>query len=212
VPVIEIPEQGDAQHRLWSDLLDLAEAFPNQWTVIGAHMVALYAWEAGVTMRASRDVDVLANVRLHAKASEEIARFLVERGYEPQISRNGIAHLFRRNDVEEIDVFVPDGLGPRTPTTTARPHRTIQIPGGTQALGRSETIDVRTRDVNGQLRRPDLLGAIVVKLHAIEVDDVPDAQRADVALLLSLVDDPDALAAQLTRKRQTDHWTAHVFR
>lgn len=32
------------------------------------------------------------------------------------------------------------------------------------------------------------------------VDDVPDAQRLDLALLLSLVDDPIALAGQLTKK------------
>jgi hypothetical protein len=43
--VIDIPEQGDAQHRLWCDLLDLARELPRQWTLIGAHMVALYTWE-----------------------------------------------------------------------------------------------------------------------------------------------------------------------
>jgi hypothetical protein len=198
--MIPIPEQGDGPHRLWCDLLDLAEAFPRHWTVIGAHMAALYAWEAGIDARPSQDIDVLANVRLHTSASEEIARFLMERGYEPEIKRIGLVHLFRRHDVGEIDLFVPDGIGSRTPRRTVPPNRTISIPGGTQALDRSEPVTIRTRDVEGEILRPNLLGAILVKLRAIDVDDLPDAQRADVAMLLSLATEPDSLARELTRK------------
>lgn len=196
--MIDIPEQGDGAHRLWCDLLDLARQFPGIWTVIGAHMVALYAWEAGIETRPSQDIDLLADVRLQTTASQDIARFLVERGYEPEILRGGLAHLFRRDDVGEIDLFVPDGIGPRTPIRTIPPNRTIRIPGGTQALLRSEPVAIRTRDVEGEIFRPNLLGAIIVKLRAIDVDDVPNAQRADVALLLGLIADPDSLAQELT--------------
>jgi hypothetical protein len=35
-------------------------------------------------------------------------------------------------------------------------------------------------------------------VRAINVDEAPDAQRADVALLLGLVDDPDAMARELS--------------
>jgi len=48
--------------------------------------------------------------------------------------------------------------------------------------------------------RPSLLAAIVGKALAVDVDDVPDAQRLDLAVLLSLVDDPLELAEQLTKK------------
>jgi len=48
--------------------------------------------------------------------------------------------------------------------------------------------------------RPSLLGAIVGKAVAVGVDDVPDAQRLDLALLLSLVGDPMTLAGRLTNK------------
>lgn len=65
---IELPELGDERHQLWCDLIDLAAAFPNRWTIIGAHMVALYAWEAGVRSRPTDDVDVLVNVRVAANA------------------------------------------------------------------------------------------------------------------------------------------------
>jgi hypothetical protein len=39
-----------------------------------------------------------------------------------------------------------------------------------------------------------------VKLRGIDVDDLPNAQRSDVALLLGLVNDPDSLVHDLTRK------------
>jgi hypothetical protein len=196
---IEIPELGDEQHHLWRDLMDLAEAFPEQWTIIGAHMVALYAWEADLRTRPSEDVDVLVNVRLAANAAEEVSRFLRERDYEPEISMNGMAHLFTRRHVGQIDVFVPEGLGQHANRQTVPPNRTISVPGGTQALQRSRPIAVRSRDRDGHVPRPNLLGALLIKLRAIEVDDVPAAQRADVALLLQLVQDPDAMASGLSR-------------
>lgn len=195
---IEIPELGDERHRLWCDLLDMERAFPGRWTIIGAHMVALYAWEAGVRTRPSDDVDVLVNVRLATNGTEQISKFLLERGYEPEISRRRFAHLFTREGAQ-VDVLAPDGLGERANVRTVPPNRTVKVPGGTQALNRSTRVAIRTRDVDGELPRPNLLGAILVKVRAIEKDDVPTAQRADVALLLQLVDDPDQLAADLTR-------------
>ncbi len=195
---IEIPELGGGRHRLWCDLLDLAEAHPGQWTIIGAHMVALYAWEAGVPSRPSDDVDVLVNVRLVVDGTERISRFLQERDYELEVSDARLAHLFRR-EVAQVDVLAPDGLGARANIRTLSPHRTVRVPGGTQALVRSSPVAVRSREVEGDLPRPNLLGAILVKVRAIEIDDVPNAQRADVALLLQLVDDPDRLRSDLTR-------------
>lgn len=51
---------------------------------------------------------------------------------------------------------------------------------------------------SGHVPRPSLLGAIVGKAIAVGVDDVPNAQRLDFIFLMSLVDDPFALADQLT--------------
>jgi len=44
-----------------------------------------------------------------------------------------------------------------------------------------------------------LLGAILLKVRAISVDDRPKVQRADLAFLLTLVDEPDPLADQMSR-------------
>lgn len=88
----------------------------------------------------------------------------------------------------------------RSTVTTTPPGRTLQVPGGTQALERTELVPVEFGDRRGLVPRPSLLGAIVGKAVAVGVDDVPDAQRLDLALLLTLVEDPIAMAEQLTRK------------
>lgn len=198
---IEIPELGDDRHRLWCDLIDMAEAFPGTWTIIGAHMVALHAWEAGITSRPSDDVDVLVNVRLAVNGTQEVSRFLLERDYQPEVSRNQLAHLFLRG-ATHVDVLAPDGLARTTNITTVPPHRTLKVPGGTQALRRSAPVEVRSRDIVGALPRPDLLGAILVKVRAIEKDDLPQAQRQDVALLLQLLDDPAEAASDISRSER----------
>jgi len=193
---IELPELGDDRHRLWCDLIEMASTFPDTWTIIGAHMVALYALEAGTTSRPSDDVDVLVDVRLAVNGTEQISRFLRDRGYEPQVSRNRLAHLFMR-DTAQVDVLAPDGIGQKANIVTVPPNRTVKVPGGTQALARSVLVDVRSREVEGKLPRPNLLGAILVKVRAIERDDLPEAQRQDVALLLQLVDDPSEVTADI---------------
>ncbi len=74
----------------------------------------------------------------------------------------------------------------------------MSVPGGSQALARTERVEVRVGDTDtGLLPRPNLLGALLIKCRAVDVDDAPDNQRRDVALLLSLVDDPRAIAGQL---------------
>jgi hypothetical protein len=200
--MIEIPEQGDDQHGLWADLIALAEAQKGSWTLIGAQMVALYAWDAGVESRPSEDADVLANVRMATNATREVTGFLRERGYEPEDSLTDVVHRFMRENAE-IDVLAPDGLGPRSDITTIPGRHTIEVPGGSQALSRTELVSVRSREITGELPRPNLLGAILIKTRAIEVDDVPDAQRTDVALLLELVEDPDFLRADVRRSEQS---------
>lgn len=55
-------------------------------------------------------------------------------------------------------------------------------------------------EINGAIvhvRRPTLLGAVLIKARSILVHADPDAQRTDLVLLLSLIEDPTALAAHL---------------
>lgn len=69
-----------------------------------------------------------------------------------------------------------------------------------RALERTELVPVAFGGRSGLVPRPSLLGAIVGKAVAVDVDDVPEAQRLDLAMLLSLVGDPFEMAGQLTKK------------
>jgi hypothetical protein len=193
-----LPGHDDA---LWAALIELSELRPGEWTLVGGQMVFLHAVEHGVAPpRVSTDLDVLVNARVVIGGVREFVAAIEVRGFVLDgVSPEGVAHRYRRGGVS-IDVLAPEGLGSRTDLTTTPPGRTLQVPGGTQALARTELVPVAFGDRSGLVPRPSLLGAIVGKAVAVDVDDVPDAQRLDLALLLSLVDDPIAMAGQLTKK------------
>lgn len=197
--MIQIPELGDDFHAMWLELISLAKARPAPWALIGAHMVALLGWEVGrEQIRPSIDADVLVDVRAVTDGTERLSGALVERGFAlATIAPNGIGHRFVREHVS-IDILGPDGVGARANLRTTNGARTVQVPGGSQALHRARHVEIRTRSRRGSIPVPSLLGAILVKVRAISVDDQPRAQRADVAFLLALVQDPDPLVAELT--------------
>jgi hypothetical protein len=105
-----------------------------------------------------------------------------------------LAHGYRRGDAS-IDVLAPECLGERTDLTTTPPGHTLQVPAGTQALQRAERIAYSYKGRTGLIPRPSLLGEIIGKSCAVDVDDVPMNQEIDFALLLSLVPDPFVLKA-----------------
>ena len=98
-----------------------------------------------------------------------------------------------------IDLLAPDGLGERADLTTTPPGRTIEVTGGTQALGRTELITVAHEGRTGRSPRPTLLAAIVGKAAATTLSG-PARHYRDLALLCALVVDPFALVDQMTRK------------
>jgi hypothetical protein len=203
--MIELPH--GPMDNLWARLLELAAAHPNGWTLIGAQMVALHAHERGAQPpRGSTDADVLANVRAVADATTQISDWLVAQRFNLDgISSEGIGHRFTDADGKvRIDVLAPDGLAQqRARLVTVPPARTVCVPGGTQALRRTELVDITLGSVHGRLPRPDLLGAILIKARAVEIDDVPAAQLGDLAFLFTLVLDPRELATQLRGRERS---------
>ncbi len=196
-----LPTLPGHNNALWETLIELAELRPGEWTLIGGQMVYLHAVEHGATPpRISTDLDVLVNARTISGGVGEFVAAIEERGFGLEgSSPEGIAHRYRRNGVT-IDILAPEGLGRRADLTTTPPGRTLEVPGGTQALARTEVLPVHTATAKGWVPRPSLLGAIVGKAVAVGIDDIPDAQRLDFAFLLSLVEDPLDLVDQLTRK------------
>lgn len=184
---VRLPTLAGHDDELWSALVELSALRPKEWTLIGGQMVFLHAAERGISPpRVSTDLDVLVNARVVSGGVREFVVAIEEVGFVlAGASPEGIAHRYGRRGVS-VDVLAPEGLGPRTDLTTTPPGRTLQVPGGTQALERTELVPVAFGNRQGFVPRPSLLGAIVSKAVAVDVDDVPEAQRLDLALLLSV--------------------------
>ncbi len=203
--MVDLTELDSATGEVWDALLDLAAKKSQGWTLIGAQMVALCGWEHGrVTPRATTDADVLVNARVARQGTTRLSRLLVDSGYRLEgVDTFGVGHRFSNGRVR-IDVLAPDGLTRgKTRLVTVPPARTICVPGGTQALARTRPVDVRRASRTGRIPCPDLLGAILIKARAVEVDDVPESQLSDLAFLLGLVEDPRQLAKGFRGKERS---------
>jgi hypothetical protein len=200
-----------AQEQAWHTLFELAETEPTNWVLVGGQMVYLLAVENGRSpTRATVDADVVMDVRAKIRGTQWLAGWLESRGYVmDKISADGIGHRYTRAADPGpgrviIDVLAPEGLGPKTKTITSPPARTVQAPGGAQALRRSELVSVTVTNAaggsprTGKVRRPTVLGALVAKAAATGIAVRTNRERdwEDAALLLTLLADPLAAAEQ----------------
>lgn len=73
------------------------------------------------------------------------------------------------------------------------------MPGGGQAIKRSMRLQLRYDQQSASIAIPDLLGALMLKNAAWEVDKTArrDRHLIDAALLLSLIDSPDEEAKRV---------------
>lgn len=197
--MIVLPADTKGEREVWSTLLDIAER-EHRWTVVGARMVELHLVERGRELRrSSLDGDALGDARARPNPVRRIAQLLTAAGFDLEgISVMGTGHTFVKAGVE-IDLLAPDNLGMNSERdrTTIPPLHTVEVPGGRQALERTEWVEVEVAGRRGRLPRPNLLGAVLLKARAVDVDDAKESQRQDLAQLLSLVEDPDELATEL---------------
>lgn len=199
----------------WTKVLELAEILgpETRWSLIGGLMVQLHGFELGGAVRPTADIDILGDARRRPGATERIAAAVLERGGEMAMPPMGNERLgFRFElDGETIEVLGPDGLG-REARTIGR-HVTFQVPGGTQALLRTEVVPV---SLDGEplvaVRRPSLLGAILIKARVVAKrrDRKHGSDRQDVVRLLSLVDDPRAMAERDGLKKSEKRWLRSI--
>lgn len=106
-------------------------------------MVALFAIEAQQAQRATIDIDVLADARARPSGTRWASERLKALGatlHQPEGFQWERGFRFDL-DGQIVDVLAPDGLG-RTGTTTTGKLKTIQIPGGSQALARVEVVEI----------------------------------------------------------------------
>lgn len=188
---------------LWRTVAKVASALgeDRNWCLVGGLMVALFAIESQQTQRATTDIDVLADARARPSATEWVSARLESLGGAVR-ELSGLEHErgFRFEVAGQIvDVLAPDGLGSAGPKTT-RNLQTIQIPGGSQALLRSEVVEIVVDGAAVTLRRPTLVGAVLLKARALAVHSRPEDQRHDLVTLLNIVEDPRAAREELSPK------------
>jgi hypothetical protein len=188
---------------LWRTVAKLAAVFgrDHRWCLVGGLMVALFAIEAQQNQRATTDIDILADARARPSRTAWAAARLKALGATLHVSQESeLERGFRFDfDGQIVDVLAPDGLGSFGATTTGK-LQTIQIPGGTQALNRTERVEIVVEDDAATLRRPKLIAAILLKARALRVHSRPQDQRHDLVTLLSLLDDPRAARTEITTR------------
>lgn len=214
-PVIHIDPVTPEAQRLWSTALELAEALgaERQWSLIGGLMVQLHAHEHGDHLRPTADIDLLGSARKPPAMTEQIAALLEEKGAEitmPPRSDPRLGYRFEL-DGEIIEVLGPDGL--KNDPKTVAGLTTFQASGGTQALQRTEVILVSLSGAPPvAVRRPSLLGAILIKARAVakQRQEKFASDREDLVRLLSYVEDPRRLADDERLKASEKRWLRDV--
>lgn len=190
---IDLPDAGTM--RLWRAVADLVDRLPHDWVLIGGLMVQLHALEHGATdVRLTGDIDVLGQARPQGVLSSIDAALRRDGFVLAGPDRDGYAFRYAR-DALIVDVLSPDGSA--SPPDLGGGHKAIGVPGGSQALSRSETVSVTIGERSFHLRRPTLLGALLIKARSLTVHSDPESQRDDLLRLLALVEDPRAMAAEL---------------
>jgi hypothetical protein len=197
VNAIDIDLEDPETVRLWAAVGDLVQRLPGEWVLIGGLMVQLHAIERGVSdVRPTVDIDLLGQARPQG-ALGAIHAALEKEGFElvgPDL--DGYAHRYERAGLI-VDVLAPDGLRP--PASLGPRTVAVPVPGGSQALRRSETVTISVRGRSFELRRPTLLGAILIKARSLMVHGDPQTQREDLLQLLALADDPRAMSEGLRK-------------
>ena len=173
---------------------------PGEWMLIGGLMVQLHAIERGVLdVRPTGDIDILGQARPQGTLSS-IDAALRREGFEAILEDlDGYARRYVRDGLI-IDLLAPDGIRPAPDLGGGR--RALGVPGGSQALTRSETVTVTVGGRSFQLHRPSLLGAVLIKARSLMVHRDPESQREDLLLLLALVEDPRRMASELRRSER----------
>jgi len=187
-PIVRLPPLAAPVDQLWHVLLNLSEQLTVPWTLVGGQMVLLHAAEHGrVPPQISQDGDLIADVRSEQGAITAVVDLLTGTGFELDgISPEGLAHRYVRPALPRsvaIDVLAPEGLGPNTNLTTTKPGRTVEVPGGTQALERSEQVEVHHENRRALVPRTSLLGAVVGKTAACALPGNNNRHLRDLALL-----------------------------
>ena len=180
---VRLPALDARLRATFSTLFDLDQQVTAPWTLIGGLMVLTHCTEHDVPFaRPTGDADVAVGVFTHRDALTQVTTWLRRRDFTditPAPLTGGRPQSYRWSDGQVlVDVAVPVKANEqRRVATTTSGHPAVELPALQQALRRSERLPVSLADgTSGQLRRPDLLAALVLKAQAA-VSDRRDTDR-----------------------------------
>ena len=173
----------------------------DNWCLVGGLMVLTAAREVGRPLaraEVTKNADVVVDVCAESKILRDFAYQLNGIGYDIPAEaweHEGVARCTFVSGYTAIDVLCPNDAAPESLSPGDR-IESIAIPGGRRALELAELARIHYADdaSDVEIRVPMLLGAIIVKGHAM-IDPVTENQPRhghDVVGLLSIVDDPEA--------------------
>lgn len=190
--MIVIPDNDPSDYELWAAIVELSR-LPVRWTLVGGQMVRVHANLAGSDPpSATADADAVADVRAVPDAIVAIVGALRAMGFT-QAAGSGRFVKHAEPLPLKFDVLIPENVGERTERRVHRTLQTVSAPGATQALARSESIQVELSGKEHTVPVPGLLGAMILKACAVDLritDDERFKHKRDFVFLLSLVDDP----------------------
>ncbi len=175
----------------WTTVFEVARAIDvSDWVLIGGLMVQLHARRASIPPpRATKDVDLIADVQTNRSSFVSIGATLALIGFEVAVpdARTSPIYRFTRGE-EQVDLMVadhlPSGMKPRL---RARPAFAVE--GGTQALNRRDTFIVSSTSGTIRIDAPDVLGALIGKGAAFIADQRDRGRHVeDAAVLLASID------------------------
>ena len=201
--MIVLPAMPPEQTASWLGILDLYDHLSEGWTLIGGQLVHMHCAERGqFPVRPTSDADTVIDVRADPTILHTFTTTLEDLGFRSDgISAGGRQHRWKRGDAS-IDVLLPEGIGERASErqgVTGSP--TLPTQGGTQALRRSETVAVTVDGREGFVRRPNLVGALVVKAaaHTNPGDRDLRRHRRDFVILAGLITARDFAAEEVNK-------------
>jgi hypothetical protein len=165
------------------ELLDVLDReVPQPWTLVGGLMTQVHCAEMLVPPpRVTEDVDIAVSVFTHRNSLRSVTECLRKLEFEDKTPmapkpKDQLSYRWVNAGVK-IDVLVPEKVNDQTYAPRGVTQlNAVEMPGLQQAIMRTERVQIRGAGRRGSLRRPDLLGAIVVK-SAAAVNDNRDRDR-----------------------------------
>lgn len=170
----------------WTTVFEVARAIDvSDWVLVGGLMVQLHARRASIPPpRATKDVDLIADVQTNRSSFGSIGTALTSIGFEVAVpdDRTSPIYRFTRGD-EQVDVMVadhlPSGMEPRL-----RQRPAFAAEGGAQALARRDRFLVNSASGTIAIGAPDVLGALIGKGAAFMVDQRDRGRHVEDAVVL----------------------------